>query len=169
MLETRAFRFTCQGCGKSLRRLASMTSASQKLQSAATARSAFVPPCKCGSRGSGQIVRLAGMNAARGGLARNRTGMEGFAVLCVTIPPRGLCRNEPRGSPPIQSIGFYRKTCFLGTEADGGGRGRLALCKGGAGLLYARREETRSLIAQLVEQSTVNRSVAGSSPAQGAS
>ncbi len=33
---------------------------------------------------------------------------------------------------------------------------------------YARREKTRSLIAQLVEQSTVNRSVAGSSPAQGA-
>ena len=27
-----------------------------------------------------------------GGLARNRTGIEGFAVLCVTIPPRGLCR-----------------------------------------------------------------------------
>ena len=25
-----------------------------------------------------------------GGLARNRTGIEGFAVLCVTIPPRGL-------------------------------------------------------------------------------
>ena len=25
-----------------------------------------------------------------GGLARNRTGMQGFAVLCVTTPPRGL-------------------------------------------------------------------------------
>jgi hypothetical protein len=25
-----------------------------------------------------------------GGLAQNRTGMQGFAVLCVTIPPRGL-------------------------------------------------------------------------------
>ena len=73
MLETRAFWFTCQGRGKSLRRLASITSASQKPQSAAMARSAFVPPCKCGSRGSGQIVRLAGMNAARGGLARNAT------------------------------------------------------------------------------------------------
>ena len=48
------------------------------------------------------------------------------------------------------------------------GRGRLALCKGGAGLLYARRGKRHSLIAQLVEQSTVNRSVAGSSPAQGA-
>ena len=45
---------------------------------------------------------------------------------------------------------------------------RLALCKGGAGLLYALAKKTRSLIAQLVEQSTVNRSVAGSSPAQGA-
>ena len=25
-----------------------------------------------------------------GGLARNRTGVQGFAVLCVTTPPRGL-------------------------------------------------------------------------------
>src|SRR5690606_9885406 len=25
-----------------------------------------------------------------GGLARNRTGVQGFAVLCVTAPPRGL-------------------------------------------------------------------------------
>ena len=25
-----------------------------------------------------------------GGLARNRTGLQGFAVLCVTVPPRGL-------------------------------------------------------------------------------
>ena len=58
-----------------------------------------------------------------GGLARNRTGMEGFAVLCVTIPPRGLCRNEPRGSPPIQRIGFYRKTCFLGTGSGWRGQG----------------------------------------------
>ena len=24
-----------------------------------------------------------------GGHAQNRTGMEGFAILCVTIPPRG--------------------------------------------------------------------------------
>ena len=27
-----------------------------------------------------------------GGLARNRTGVQGFAVLCVTTPPRGLRR-----------------------------------------------------------------------------
>ena len=25
-----------------------------------------------------------------GGLAQNRTGVQGFAVLCVTTPPRGL-------------------------------------------------------------------------------
>ncbi len=25
-----------------------------------------------------------------GGLARNRTGVQGFAVLCVATPPRGL-------------------------------------------------------------------------------
>src|ERR1700732_3323339 len=37
------------------------------------------------------------------------------------------------------------------------------------GLLYALAKKRNSLIAQLVEQSTVNRSVAGSSPAQGAS
>src|SRR5437660_930372 len=45
-----------------------------------------------------------------GGLARNRTGIEGFAVLCVTIPPRGLCRDEPRAGPSaIQRIAPHRK------------------------------------------------------------
>ena len=29
-----------------------------------------------------------------GGLARNRTGVQGFAVLCVTTPPRGLLRSN---------------------------------------------------------------------------
>ncbi len=33
-----------------------------------------------------------------GGLARNRTGVQGFAVLCVTTPPRGLRRPRPRRS-----------------------------------------------------------------------
>ena len=28
-----------------------------------------------------------------GGHDRNRTGIQGFAVLCVTIPPRGLTIN----------------------------------------------------------------------------
>ena len=28
-------------------------------------------------------------SVAIGGLARNRTGVQGFAVLCVTTPPRG--------------------------------------------------------------------------------
>ena len=28
-------------------------------------------------------------SAEYGGLARNRTGVQGFAVLCVTTPPRG--------------------------------------------------------------------------------
>jgi hypothetical protein len=32
-----------------------------------------------------------------GGHARNRTGVQGFAVLCVTTPPRGL---RPAGPPP---------------------------------------------------------------------
>lgn len=71
------------------------------------------------------------------------------------LPPRA---ERP---PPIQRIGLCRKACFQ--------RGRpLALCKGGAGLLNALAKTPDSLIAQLVEQSTVNRSVAGSSPAQGA-
>jgi hypothetical protein len=34
-----------------------------------------------------------------GGLARNRTGVQGFAVLCVTTPPRGLCRTARRIGP----------------------------------------------------------------------
>lgn len=33
-----------------------------------------------------------------GGLARNRTGLQGFAVLCVTVPPRGLMEKNPRRS-----------------------------------------------------------------------
>ncbi len=45
--------------------------------------------------------------------------------------------------------------------------GKLAICPLFAAALDA-RPAARSLIAQLVEQSTVNRSVAGSSPAQGA-
>ena len=32
------------------------------------------------------------VSAGSGGLARNRTGVQGFAVLCVTTPPRGLAR-----------------------------------------------------------------------------
>jgi hypothetical protein len=45
----------------------------------------------------------------RGGLARSRTGLEGFAVLCVAVPPRGPCRGEPT---PIQSKGRDRKVRF---------------------------------------------------------
>lgn len=46
---------------------------------------------------------------------------------------------------------------------------RLGLCKVRSSLLYGPPSlRQRSLIAQPVEQSTVNRSVAGSSPAQGA-
>jgi hypothetical protein len=32
-----------------------------------------------------------------GGLAQNRTGMQGFAILCVTTPPRGLTGRAYRG------------------------------------------------------------------------
>jgi hypothetical protein len=31
-----------------------------------------------------------------GGLARNRTGVQGFAVLCVATPPRGRMLTLPR-------------------------------------------------------------------------
>ncbi len=37
-------------------------------------------------------------DAEIGGLARNRTGVQGFAVLCVTTPPRGLNPSNARGS-----------------------------------------------------------------------
>ena len=33
-----------------------------------------------------------------GGLARNRTGVQGFAVLCVATPPRGLIRRADLGA-----------------------------------------------------------------------
>jgi hypothetical protein len=36
------------------------------------------------------LLRFAAVVGKIGGLARNRTGMQGFAVLCVTTPPRGL-------------------------------------------------------------------------------
>ncbi|MEY3233719.1 MAG: hypothetical protein RL230_990 [Pseudomonadota bacterium] len=32
-----------------------------------------------------------------GGLARNRTGVHGFAIRCVTTPPRGLLDAEAGG------------------------------------------------------------------------
>ena len=40
-----------------------------------------------------------GRNARSGGLARNRTGVQGFAVLCVTTPPRGLAASGVWGVP----------------------------------------------------------------------
>jgi hypothetical protein len=39
------------------------------------------------------------VNSRLGGLAQNRTGMQGFAVLCVTIPPRGLNSRETLFTP----------------------------------------------------------------------
>lgn len=33
-----------------------------------------------------------------GGLARNRTGVQGFAVLCVTTPPRGHPGSVTKGA-----------------------------------------------------------------------
>jgi hypothetical protein len=43
-----------------------------------------------------------------GGPSRNRTGVQGFAVLCVTTPPSGLgvLRSLPRRSPSGQPRGF---------------------------------------------------------------
>ena len=119
-----------------------------------------------------------------GGLARNRTGVQGFAVLCVATPPRGLRRGEPR--------------CVLISNAQANSQGRTcpAGCKPGVNAVeavhkkrkppvakkktqngFAKLRELvicpsslrrRSPIAQLVEHSTVNRIVAGSSPARGA-
>ena len=71
-----------------------------------------------------------------GGLARNRTGVQGFAVLCVTTPPRGLRRAPPCGgfAHPRRAAGSgwpvsskatgatQRDTCRFCTEADAGGQ-----------------------------------------------
>ena len=54
-----------------------------------------------------------------GGLARNRTGVHGFAVRCVTTPPRGHPKTRPAG-PDV------RRTAAL-TEAAGAGNRRLPL------------------------------------------
>ena len=35
----------------------------------------------------------------RGGPSRNRTGVQGFAVLCVTTPPSGLAGQAFGGTP----------------------------------------------------------------------
>ena len=44
-----------------------------------------------------------------GGHAQNRTGIEGFAILCVTIPPRGQFCNK------IDSINslYYTKLLYV--------------------------------------------------------
>jgi hypothetical protein len=106
-----------------------------------------------------------------GGLARSRTGLEGFAVLCVAVPPRGPsgvssqrgCQQSEQKSlrssceaPPLR----LAPACFA---ID-----RQHFAKHGRPCYIRPRQPKQSLIAQLVEQSTVNRSVAGSSPAQGA-
>jgi hypothetical protein len=88
--------------------------------------------------------------------------------ICSPLRSHSATRPLPRrtgGSRLYKGWGFTARRLLRPTMRS---RRLLALCKSGAGLLYARRGKTRSLIAQLVEQSTVNRSAAGSSPAQGA-
>ena len=85
-----------------------------------------------GGLGGNNLIKTTVINGG-GGLARNRTGMEGFAVLCVTIPPRGLCPHEP-WAPAYTKARVLSQGVLSGQQA---GPRLLALCKGGAGLLYA--------------------------------
>ena len=48
-----------------------------------------------------------------GGLARNRTGVQGFAVLCVTTPPRGLKSTGYQDNPLNSRIGSIWKAARL--------------------------------------------------------
>ena len=111
-----------------------------------------------------------------GGLARNRTGVQGFAVLCVATPPRGLsAQREPRTrgvlpKEPRRGQGHVTKIASKSCRGPKVVRGMsFVLCnRSSACYMPVRSRPTRSPIAQLVEHSTVNRIVAGSSPARGA-
>ena len=100
-----------------------------------------------------------------GGLGGNRTPVQGFAVLCVATPPRGRRMSDTR------------TPCLLATSRTGGKAGdqkcfvhrrNKSLCNPSRACYMPAHADARSPIAQLVEHSTVNRMVAGSSPARGA-
>jgi hypothetical protein len=53
-----------------------------------------------------------------GGLARNRTGIEGFAVLCVTTPPRGRSSNFAFAWSTPGSNGIFRMALMTSANAE---------------------------------------------------
>ena len=73
-------------------------------------------------------------NQKVGGLGGNRTPVQGFAVLCVTTPPRGLCRAAPWGHPatPVRAAGSGRAVSSRGPcgRATAFGRSREKGCAG---------------------------------------
>lgn len=103
-----------------------------------------------------------------GGLARNRTGVQGFAVLCVTTPPRGL-PSVPRCDADGRNNHKPRRAATAKHYAQA--HRRLSVMDRRKGLrppdgVAIRRPPIPDSSA--VEQSTVNRLVAGSNPAPGA-
>lgn len=125
-----------------------------------------------------------------GGLGGNRTPVQGFAVLCVATPPRGQRRIESTGvwsaAHSNSGAGTQGAQAEVGAPSDEfrtispqrtGAEKQFAdhafsgLQNAGMPVIDAPQVAARLLrssIAQLVEHSTVNRMVAGSSPARGA-
>jgi hypothetical protein len=81
---------------------------------------------------------------------------------CRSIEARRAVAYSKRDAPPARNGSQKPSTNGILPCT----RARLALCKGGASLLYA--ADTTVPDSSAVEQSTVNRLVAGSNPAQGA-
>ncbi len=108
---------------------------------------------------------------AFGGLGGNRTPVQGFAVLCVATPPRGhptarfrdrRQRYTNKGCPAATHIGQYREI----RQKDAGCR---LMRQRTVAYLVMRAICPRVIPgSSAVEQSTVNRLVAGSNPAPGA-
>ena len=83
---------------------------------------------------AGMRSRTAAIQIAekRGGHARNRTGMQGFAVLCVTIPPRGLTK-RPGLAVRRAGGGYSRPPAARTTAASSKGLARQKACVVGRG------------------------------------
>jgi len=124
--------------------------------------------CATAIRAARSVMRSVG---EFGGLARNRTGVQGFAVLCVTTPPRGLPQERAAARSREPAITTCRRRLQPPTARDEGRR-RIPVHRFRKGLRSRRGVVIRRPLipdSSAVEQSTVNRLVAGSNPAPGAS
>ena len=112
-------------------------------------------------------------NRRLGGLARTRTGVQGFAVLCVTTPPRGPVEVtfDPR---------LLDRVVAKGNSRAAAGRSKIAEAPSACGRRSDRGQgcapTTPCCMAapafrgsSVVEQPAVNRLVVGSNPTRGAS